>query len=274
MNSRVNSVVSKPYRALVTGASRGIGREIAIALSAQCEKLFIVARSKAELESLRGLLACPDVVIMAGDLMDPGFIRQLARQVAAQGGINLLVNNAGASEFVEFGEQSSDSIERLIGLNVTSTVRLTQAMLPSLRLSPGGPVSSQIINIGSSFSYIGYPGFAVYCATKYAVRGFTQALGRELAGTGISVRLFSPRATNTEINSDAVRAMNRDLGVREDDPAKVAEEFVRFCAGRAAEYRVGFPEKLFAVINQVFPGVVGGAIEKQLPRIRKAFQNS
>ncbi len=263
-----------PYRALVTGASRGIGREIAIALAPQCEKLFVVARSKNELESLRGLLACPDVVILDGDLTDPRFIHHLAQEATAQGGINLLVNNAGVSEFVEFGRQSEDAIERLISLNVTSLVRLTQAMLPCLRVSRAGPVSSQIINIGSSFSYIGYPGFAVYCATKYAVRGFTQALGRELSGTGISVRLFSPRATNTEINSDVVRAMNRDLGVREDDPAQVAQEFVRFCAGRAAEYRVGFPEKLFAVINQVLPGVVGGAIEKQLPRIRKAFQKS
>lgn len=274
MKTGENSVASKPYRALVTGASRGIGREIAIALAPQCETLFIVARSRSELESMRGLLACAKVVVIDGDLMDSGFIHQLGQQVAAQGGINLLVNNAGASEFVEFGAQSDGSIERLIGLNVTSLVRLTQTMLPSLRLLREGPVSSQIINLGSSFSYIGYPGFAVYCATKYAVRGFTQALGRELAGTGVSVRLFSPRATNTEINSDVVRAMNRDLGVREDDPSQVAQEFVRFCAGRAAEYRVGFPEKLFAVINQVLPGVVGGAIEKQLPRIRKAFSKS
>ena len=262
------------YRALVTGASRGIGREIAIALAPKCEKLFLVARSQQELESLRGQLSCPDVVVLSGDLMDQAFVHHLKKEVTAQSGINLLVNNAGASEFVEFGQQSESSIDRLIALNVTSLVRLTQAMLPSLRALAGTAARAQIINIGSSFSYIGYPGFAVYCATKYAVRGFTQALGRELDGSGVVVRLFSPRATKTEINSESVRAMNRDLGVREDDPADVARQFMVFCAGHAPEYRVGFPEKLFAVINQILPGVVSGAIAKQLPRIRQAFQKS
>jgi short-subunit dehydrogenase len=175
---------------------------------------------------------------------------------------------------VEFGQQSKASIERLVGLNVTSMICLTQALLPSLNVFARGTVAAQIINIGSSFSYIGYPGFAVYCATKYAVRGFTQALDRELAGTGLAVRLFSPRATKTDINSDAVRAMNRDLGVNEDDPAQVAQQFLKFCASQAKEYRVGFPEKLFALLNQLVPSVVGNAIERQLPRIRKAFKKN
>lgn len=274
MTMEANNLAVTPYRALVTGASRGIGREIAIALAPKCQKLFIVARSRHELESLRGLLACQDVVILDGDLTDTQFIHRLTDQVVAQGGINLLVNNAGASEFAEFGHQSEASISRLVGLNVTSMISLTQALLPSLKVFASGSASAQIINIGSSFSYIGYPGFAVYCATKYAVRGFTQALDRELAGTGLVVRLFSPRATQTDINSDAVRAMNRDLGVHEDDPVQVARQFLSFCSGQAKEYRVGFPEKLFALINQLFPKIVGNAIAKQLPRIRKAFQQS
>lgn len=261
-------------RALITGASRGIGREMAIALSPYCEKLFLVARRRAELESLRPLLSCSQVIILDGDLTDTAFIDRIAADVRDHGGINLLVNNAGTSEFAEFQQQSRPSIHQLVGLNVTSVMLLTQALLPSLDRSDNGTVSSQIINVGSSFSYIGYPGFSVYSATKYALRGFTQALGRELSSAGIAVRLFSPRATKTDLNSEAVRQLNRDLGVQEDDPAQVAQEFVRFCAGNSPEYRVGFPEKLFAVINQIAPGVVSRAIQKQLPRIQSAFQKS
>ncbi|MBU3724997.1 MAG: SDR family oxidoreductase [Burkholderiaceae bacterium] len=264
----------KPYRALITGASRGIGREITIALAPHCETLFLLARHRKDLEAIRDTLPCKQVVILDGDLTDNAFLHQVSASVEKHGGINLLVNNAGTSEFIEFDQQSSHSIDQLINLNINSVVRLSQILLPNLRKEAAKGQRCQMINIGSSFAYIGYPGFAVYCATKYAIRGFTQALDRELYGTGIAVRLFSPRATQTELNSEAVRSLNHDLGVQEDHPRDVAREFLRFCGERRVAQCVGFPEKFFAAINQVLPGIVSGAIRKQLPRIRQAFKNA
>ncbi|MEY3741072.1 MAG: hypothetical protein RLZZ192_1748, partial [Pseudomonadota bacterium] len=236
--------------------------------------LFLVARRHDALESMRSLLACPNVIILSGDLLHDRFIDEIVRKVEGHGGINLLINNAGTGNFSEFAQQPVASIHQTIGLNLSALVVLTQRLLPQLPRSSNGNTVSQIVNIGSSFAYIGYPGFAVYCASKYAVRGFTQALSRELFGSGIAVRLFSPRATKTELNTSVVQQMNHDLGVQQDDPASVAQQFLKFLASRAPEIRVGFPEKLYAVINQIAPGVVGRAIVRQLPRIRQAFAAS
>lgn len=264
----------KAYRALITGASRGIGREISKLIAPKCETLFLVARQRTELEMLSKTLDCKHVVVLDGDLTDEKFLVQLHESISTQGGINLLINNAGVSEFIGFEQQSSKSIEQLIALNIGSVVRLTHELLPTLHKERAKNRRCQIINIGSSFAYIGYPGFAVYCATKYAIRGFTQALDRELFDTGIEVRLFSPRATRTAINSETLRSLNRDLGVQEDHPKDVARDFLEFCSDRQTSQCVGFPEKLFALVNQVLPGVVSNAIRKQLPRIRQALKTA
>lgn len=262
----VNSM-SVRHRALVTGASRGIGRELALALARRCERIFLVGRDESALSGVRDQIREADTVVLAGDLCDVSFVDRLARTVMAEGGIDLLVNNAGISEFSSFERQARDSIHQLVAVNLLGPMQLTRALLPALLGEP----SAQVIAVGSTFSYIGYPGFSAYCATKFGLRGFSEALGRELSDTGVRVRLFSPRATKTDINSQAVRSLNRDLGVAEDSVALVAQEFMKFLDSSATEYRVGFPEKLFAKINQIWPGLVGRSLQGQLPRIRQAL---
>jgi len=255
------------YRVLLTGASRGIGRAIAMALSDKAERIFLLGRDKKALDEVASLMSGADVIVLAGDIADDKFCAEVESIVTARGGINVLINNAGISDFSAFERQSQETIEKLMQVNLLAPIKLSQQLLHGLLRES----SAQIINIGSFFSYIAFPGFATYSATKFGLRGFTEALGRELADTSVRVRLFSPRATKTDINPPEVTRLNQQLGTVEDDPAEVARQFVFFLTQRQTEYRVGFPEKLFAKINQVFPAVVSKSLHKQLPLIRQAL---
>lgn len=259
----------RKHRVLLTGASRGIGKAIALALSNQAEQLFLLGRDRKALEGVASMVRGANVVVLAGDIADAGFRAEAARTVESAGGLNVLINNAGISDFSAFEHQRPEMMAMLLEVNLLAPMQLSQQLLPLLLKES----DAQIINIGSTFSYIGYPGFATYAATKFGLRGFSEALGRELADTAVRVRLFSPRATKTDINAPEVARLNQQLGTVEDEPAEVARQFLDFLVQRQTEYRVGFPEKLFAKINQIFPGVVSQSLRKQLPVIRRAWSS-
>lgn len=256
--------------AVITGATGGIGRAIADALCAQGYHLMLVGRRNPELQQLREHLATayPSVSVYAQrcDLMSDTECSALVDGVLAlPHPLGLWVNNAGLSDFGLFEQQTPDQISMLIGVNVTATLLLTRALLGAI--SPGA--SLDIVNIGSTFGTIGYPGFAVYSATKFALRGFTEALGREYADSNVRLRYFAPRATRTPLNDSRVEAMNAELGVTMDSPEAVARAFVAFIKGSQVALNVGWPEKFFAWLNRVAPTIVSGALVKQLPTIHR-----
>jgi short-subunit dehydrogenase len=144
-------------------------------------------------------------------------------------------------------------------------VALTRALLPHLSAQP----RAIILNVGSTLGRIALPGFSVYAASKFGLRGFTEALRRELADTRVRVHYVAPRATRTGINTSAVERMNAELGVAMDPPELVARAVCDMLAGGRAEAVLGWPEKLFARLNGVLPRVVDGALRKQLPVIRR-----
>jgi len=186
----------------------------------------------------------------AGDIVEP---------------FDLMINAAGMNEFVDFETQEAASMARLLAVNLLAPIQITQRLLPLLKAAP----SAQIINIGSIFGYLGYPGFAVYCATKFGLRGFSQALRRELSDTRVSVRYFAPRAVRTALNTPAVDDMNKALRTSADAPEAVAAELVRFIGAKGWDRRLGFPERLYVWLNHIAPAVNDNAIRGQLPVIRK-----
>ena len=101
------------------------------------------------------------------------------------------------------------------------------------------------------------------------MRGFTEALSREINGSGVKVAYLAPRATDTAINNDKTRAMNIALGNKMDSPERVAQALLTLINSDKRRLFVGFPEKLFARINGAFPGLVDNAIAKQLPMIKR-----
>ncbi|HJS77634.1 MAG TPA: SDR family oxidoreductase [Burkholderiales bacterium] len=253
----------KRYRALLTGASGGIGREIARALGPHCDDLLLVGRDAgrlAESAAAAGAVART----LAADLATPAGLDAVKLR-----GINLLINNAGAGEFAWLEDQSDAALARIVETNVLAPMQLTRRLLPELRRQP----EAWIVNIGSIMGYLGYPGHAAYCASKFALRGFSEALRRELADSAVRVLYLAPRATRTAMNGAGICALNAELGVAMDEPAAVAKELLALLERPARERLLGMPEKIFARLNQVLPGLVDRALLRQLSTIRRYASN-
>jgi short-subunit dehydrogenase len=181
-------------------------------------------------------------------------------------GVDMLINNAGMSDFSFVSASDTDVSRAVIDLNLTVPIALTTALLPVLLARP----EAAVINIGSVFGSIGYPGFAVYGASKAGLRVFSEALRRELADSPVRVLYVAPRATQTPMNSKRVVAMNQALGNTMDPPAKVASAIVRrIQAGHWSALTIGWPERLFVVINSLLPRITDSALLRQLVRIRQ-----
>jgi short-subunit dehydrogenase len=181
------------------------------------------------------------------------------------GGVDLLVNNAGAGDFAWLADQDDDALERIVRVNVLAPMQLTRRLLPLLTAQP----VARIVNVGSIFGYLGYPGHAAYSASKFALRGFSEALRRELADSPVQVIYFAPRATRTAMNGAAMCALNAELGIAMDAPESVAAALVELLERPVAERPLGMPERLFALVNRIAPSLVDLALRRQLPVIRR-----
>jgi short-subunit dehydrogenase len=250
-------------RILLTGASGGIGRAIAARLAASGASLVLVGRNAAKLEQLQQVLPgnhyCIEADINSADGRDT--VVALSRKT----GTEVLINAAGVMDFQFYDRQGEEAVERMITTNLLSPMLLCQQLIPLLKQRP----EAAIVNIGSIFGSIGHPGFTAYCASKFGLRGFTEALQRELADTSVEVFYLAPRATRTSLNSDAVSSLNEALGNTTDSPEQVAEELLRVLSGKRTQSFMGWPEKFFVRLNGLFPGLVHNALVKKLPIIRQ-----
>lgn len=247
---------------VLTGATGGIGQAIAKVLYAKGWKLLLVGRNTQALDKLSS--ECPDSEIFAGDLTDNVTRINLAIKAKQLGGVKLLINNAGVNTMQSLEHTCCEKIDTMISTNLSVPIKLCQLFLAQLQQTNG-----TIVNIGSSFGSIGYPFQTLYCASKFGLRGFTEALSRELNGSGVKVAYLAPRATDTSINSSKTRAMNKELGNKMDSPELVAQELLILINSNQTRRFIGFPEKLFARINGAFPSVADNAIAKQLPKIKR-----
>ena len=255
-------------RALITGGAGGIGGAIASELLARGASVLLVDRDAAALGRAAERLAKHGARVgtLAADLTSSADRQRICADAAGwRDGVNVLVNNAGINHFSMFEDQPPEQLDLALAINVQAPMHLCQGMLPQLRRQP----EACILNTGSVFGSIGYPGYAVYSATKFAIRGFTEALRRELADSTVKVHYVAPRATRTGINTSVVERMNAELGVAMDPPELVAKAVCDMLAGGRAEAVLGWPEKFFARVNGVLPRLVDGALRKQLPVIRR-----
>jgi len=247
-------------RVLLTGATGGIGQAIAAQLAAAGAHLVLVARQPEALlalsQQLPGQHSC-----FSADLTVNEELLALGQFVKNTGGIDVLINNAGISQFSLLATQNFQS---QLALNLLAPMQLCQLLLPDLLLRP----AATIVNIGSAFGSIGYPGFSGYCASKFGLRGFTEALSREVASEALRVLYFAPRATATSMNSPAVNRMNEALNNTMDLPDVVAQALMQqLKTGQRRSY-LGWPEKLFVRLNALMPGLVDRAIAAKVALIR------
>lgn len=250
-------------RVLITGASGGIGQALVEELAAAGAQLLITGRREEALAAAAARYP-GQVTALAADLTRPGDRAALA-EAAAAADCNMLVNAAGVNRVGLFESCSDEELERLVTLNLTATLQLTRALMPMLLAARHG----WVVNLGSTFGTIGYPGQVAYCATKFALRGFSQALRRELADTRVRVLHVAPRATRTAMNAPEVEAMNQALGNTMDTPVRVASAVRRAIERGREETQLGRPERLFTRLNSLLPRLVDRALARQLPIIRR-----
>jgi short-subunit dehydrogenase len=189
----------RDHRALITGASSGIGREMARLLASRGCALTIAARRGDRLAELADELTRDHNVAVrcvVNDLGQPGGAAALYEDVQAAGErIDILVNNAGAGRYQAFEQRSWDGLATEIQLNVTSLVELTHRFLPHMRRSDR---RAYILNVASIAAFQPVPYFACYAAAKSYVRDFSEALAKELARSNVSVSCLCPGGTHTE----------------------------------------------------------------------------
>lgn len=186
---------------LVTGASAGLGLELARLFAADGHPLVLVARRADRLEALAATLRRDfevDVRVMPADLADPDAAGGLAARLAAEGpGIRHLVNNAGFGVHGPFADRDPQVYRDLVDLNVRALTDLTRLLLPAMLAAPAG-AHRGVLNVASTAAFQPGPLMAVYFASKAYVLSFSEALHEELRGTGITVTAFCPGPTRTE----------------------------------------------------------------------------
>ena len=188
---------------LITGASSGIGKELAIQFAAGGDDVVLVARSEAKLNELADQIRKDQGVgatVICGDLATTDGVDQISEQLTERGiDVDTLVNNAGMGALGKFAELSIDRQTDMLMLNVVALTRLTRALLPGMiKRGHGG-----VLNVGSIAAYQAGPNMSVYYASKAYVLSFTEGLREELAGTGLHVTCLEPGPTESSFGEDS-----------------------------------------------------------------------
>jgi short-subunit dehydrogenase len=258
----------KNARILLTGASGGLGQELACQLTDCGAALLLAGRDSGRLNALATSLG-PGAASICADLERASGVAALAG-AAREFGVNVLINNAGVSAFGLLENQEWAAIERVLATNLEAPIHLTHALLPWLKAQP----QAAIVNIGSTFGSLPFPGFVAYSAAKAGLRGFSQALRRELADSLVAVIHIAPRAIDTPLNTDAVKALNRALKNQSDSPVDVARQVVAALRRGDGEHHFGFPERLFAWLNGVAPSLIDRGLAGKLAIIKQHSPSS
>jgi len=225
--------------AIVTGASKGIGKEVSILLRKRGYKLILVARSATELQQLAEELR-EDTLYYAIDLSEPGAAKKVA-EFCKELPVSILINNAGYGLWGNFDAGDLQHQLNMLQLNINAVIELTYYLLPQLEKQP-----SYILNISSTAAYQAVPTLAVYAATKSFVLSFSRALRIELKDA-VSVSCLCPGPTNTGFAHRAGMDALADLAEKFNmQPYEVAKIGLEGMFNKKAEIVPGFLNKLSA----------------------------
>jgi short-subunit dehydrogenase len=254
-------------RVLLTGASGGIGKAVAGALVQAGAAVLLVGRSPAPLaalcDALRPAADPTRVQWRQADLDDLASITALAA-TATDWACNVVVHGAGLASFGRLESARPEDMHQLLRVNLLAPMALTQALLPHLRRQQ----HAQVLCIGSVLGALGLPGYSVYGASKAGLRGFAQALRRELADSPVRVQYLGPRSTRTAFNSAPAQAFADATQTASDPPEVVAQALLEMLRDGTAERFLGYPEKLAVRVNGLAPTLLDGAFDthrKHLP---------
>src|SRR4030095_7607005 len=252
--------------ALVTGASRGIGRELARQLAANVHDLVLVGRDATALVEIARQLGVEHGVSVrteAIDLSVPGAAEELWSRIESSSiEVDILVNNAGAGLYGNVSDQDPAALERMLQLNVIALAALPRLVLPGMLARRRG----HILNVGSLVGYQpGGPRMAAYYGSKAFVESFSLGLAAELGGTGVTVTTLSPGPTESsfEETSGAARS-NIYHYLPNEAPTRVARAGIKGMNRGAASVIPGLLTKLLALAGRLSPRSIGVAVNRVL----------
>ena len=253
----------KDRTAVITGAASGIGRAIAVSLARRGCHLALADVDEAGMAGTEDLVRAYGVRVSRHqlDVADRDGVAAFPAHVAAEhAGVDLLINNAGVAVGGTFEQVSAEDFEWLFEINFWGVVRMTRAFLPALRASG----DARVVNLSSVFGLVAPPEQAAYAASKFAVRGFSEALRHELEGSGVGVTVVHPGGVATSIAEKA--RIPAGVSVEEVErhharfrklltlPPEIAgETIVRGVERRQPRVLVGSDAKVLSLIARVFP---------------------
>lgn len=250
---------------LITGAGSGIGRALAIHAAAQGSNVLLVGRQLSKLEETKSLFrpgsfaGCYEADVTTNE----GRLAIKTAVVQGERGLDVLINNAGCILNQSLLESLDCDVERMIKTNLLAPIFLTRDLLPILRKSG----KSRVVNVGSLYGDIAMPGFSVYSATKFGVRGLSDALRRELSEEGVGVTYVAPRATLTEGVASILPTLKKQ-GIVPDDPMSVADWIWSAIERGQPNAYPPAKERLFVAIQRIFPSIIDQVLTKQYARDR------
>jgi hypothetical protein len=249
--------------ALITGASSGIGLELAKLCAAAGYDAILVARRQSELDALAGTLAREYGIsprVLAADLADPAARRAIFQSA---GTVDILINNAGFGLLGAFAETDWEIEERMIQVNVTALAHLTKLFLPGMIARRRG----RILNVASTAAFAPGPFMAMYYATKAMVFSFSLAIAAELEGTGVTATVLCPGPTATNFGQVAGNAGSKLFKGQAMTAAEVAREgFEAMMAGK--------PEVIAGARNRWMIWGTRFAPRRMLTRITKGLNSA
>jgi uncharacterized protein len=239
--------------ALVTGASSGIGAALCRALVDAGAAVAMVARRAALLEERAAALRAGRAVAFACDVRDPEALARTVRAVRERlGTVGLLVNNAGIGRYLSFLDTTPEESAAMLETNLMAALRLTRALLPEMLARRSG----HVVNVASIAGRIGSRNHAVYCASKFALAGFSESLAYELEGTGVGVTLVNPGIVDTPFFAHASFArFPAGARARAIPAERVAAAVVRAVRRGTAEVTVPRSYAVGTALKALAPGL-------------------
>ena len=248
----------KNRRILLTGASSGIGRELALQLAPFGANLFLVARSEGPLVELAGelkRLGASSAEAMVGDVTDAELRGRIVERIRNEwGALDLLINNAGISAHGRFESSSPAVMRQIMEVNFFAAVELVRECLPLLKTGD----DPLLVNVGSILGHRGLPFNNEYCASKAALVGWSEAIRPELKRDGVNLLIISPGTTDTEFFEHLIAKgdtlpWGQQQGIA---PEKVAARIIRAIQARRYEIFPNWRGRLLVLLNRISPALV------------------
>ncbi len=239
-------------KVVITGAGSGIGRALSMEAAHKGFDLILVGRTPSTLDETLAMCRTSSARCVVADVTQAEGRALIADVV--NGSLDILINNAGVLSVGHLADMGDADLERMTHTNLVAPMALTRDLLPALRVSKG-----RIVNIGSVFGDIAYPFFAGYSATKFGLRGFSDAIRRELSGADIGVTYIAPRATRTAAES-AFAALIEPLEMTLDTAEAVAAQaWDAILKGKRESFPKG-KERFFVKVQRLFPSLVDRSV--------------